>query len=79
MPGELHTLHVDMHVFYSPQGLTQSDNRGKRFRPAKARYLAHFSQKNSTNSKMMFGKRLFSLRCAPKIFDEHKLDPQGLL
>ena len=36
--------------------------RARRFRPATARYPAHFSQKNNNNGKpQMFGKRLFPL------------------
>ena len=52
--------------FYTPKGLILSDIWARRFRPARARYPAHFSQKkhNNNGQRCLFEKRLSSLcRC----------------
>ena len=43
--------------FYTTKGLLLSDNWARRFRPATARYPAHFSQKKNNNGHRSFGKK----------------------
>ena len=43
--------------FYTPEGIILSDNWAKRFRPAIARYSAHFSQKRITMATKVLGKK----------------------
>ena len=43
--------------FYTPEGLILSDNWARRFRPATARYPAHFSQKRITMATEVLGNK----------------------